>query len=146
MLKLKTDVMFIQAAIGKVDTKVWIDVYTLVFIASSRELELQTYKILYNVIAHPPNILEIIHDTKLLPECHRTVFLQFCSIMGHYFPKDLRLRLYCESLNINSENSHRVLFDSFSYLEKFWIQKQTNDNNTTIYFWGTDLVRKLQLM
>ena len=151
LLERKSHILFIQASLSEtVDGNVWIEVYTLVFIMTIRELDLSAYQVLCDICTEPPSTtFNLINDVKILPKTRQKLFLHLVwalnKISGRYYiPREIKLRIFFESQNTNLLRGYKVVFTAFQYLNRFMssIHKQIRVEDDKKYLWGHDLLKQ----
>lgn len=145
ILEAKTSSLFIQASIeDSVRGDLWMEVYTLVFIISTREIESVAYEILCNICRNiceqtPPQIpFNITNDVKILSN-NRHDLLHLIWVLNKisniYVPRELKLKIFYESRNIDLAKGYNALFTAFAYLRRYWLPQK--------YLWGDALLKQL---
>ena len=145
LLKTKTKALFVQGSLKKQVDETWMEVYSLVFLLSTKEYEETIYEILCDLFKTPPTpSLNFLSDVKILSNRKDLLFLIWVINKSApcYVQRELKLKIFAESMNVDIENGHKVLFTSFSYLTRYWIPNQNNYGNVR-RLWGNELISSL---
>jgi hypothetical protein len=148
LLKAKTNMLFIQASLGQFNKNLWMEVYTLVFCISTREIEHIAYQILCDLCKENPHIsCSLLSDVKYLPS-DRQPLLHLIWALNKVtnVPRELKLKIFYESRNIDLVRGYNIVFDAFAYLKRFWLYNQLNSGDGLDYLWGEALLRQCHKM
>lgn len=143
-LATKSRILFIQGSIqDQVDNNLWMEVYTMVFIISTRETEMNAYQILCDLCKEPPKCsFNMLNDVNVFP--NRKPLLHLIWVVNHIsrsVPRELKLKLFSESRNIDLEKGYNAVFSAFRYLSRYWIPNARGEHRDGNYLWGDKLLK-----
>ena len=141
LLKEKTQILFVQGSLEKHVDEIWMEVYMLVFVLATKEGEEHIYEILCNLCKTPPNVsLTLLGDVKNLSNRNQLLHLIWVinNISPCYIQREIKLRIFSESMNIDLDNGYRIVFSAFAYLNRYWIPNQNFAGKKLL--WGNELL------